>query len=207
MTLARLVTAQFVVEEGAKSVCLLSRSGKPSGDAQRWWDWLKVSFRRWHEASAVTIHAPKCDVSEVLVKSALYTQPVKAAKELKKAMGDAKMTSLYHLAGVLADGMLPGLNREALEKSYGPKVCTRACTIMLAIRPLASLLKVHGLYNLVEHVLDPSAACVLFSSTSSLFGSPGQACVLVAECKDVRSRRCMVDCNLQNTRPMSGVAC
>jgi len=131
-----LVTAQFVVEEGAKSVCLLSRSGKPSGDAQRWWDWLK--------ASAVTIHAPKCDVSEV-----------KAAKELKKAMGDAKMTSLYHLAGVLADGMLPGLNREALEKSYGPKV--------------------HGLYNLVEHVLDPSAACVLFSSTSSLFGSPGQA--------------------------------
>jgi len=65
---------------------------------------------------------------------------------------------VLHLAGVLADGMIPTMTRESFDRSYGPKVL--------------------GLYNLVSMLdkrKDNKASYLLFSSTSALFGSPGQA--------------------------------
>ena len=38
----------------------------------------------------------------------------------------AALGGLMHLAGVLADGVLPSLTRESLDKSYGPKARGRA---------------------------------------------------------------------------------
>jgi len=130
-----VVTAQFLVEEGAKSVCLLSRSGKPSSDVEAAWGWLT--------SSVAEVLAPKCNVSnlsEVLALQKVLNSP---------------LSCLLHLAGVLADGMLPALTHQHLKSSYGPKV--------------------HGLHNLCKLQFEKDARFVLFSSTSALFGSPGQA--------------------------------
>lgn len=66
----------------------------------------------------------------------------------------SEITCLMHLSGVLADSMIPSMTREHFEKSYGPKV--------------------HGLLHLRKLLGDSEASVLLFSSTSALFGSPGQ---------------------------------
>jgi len=136
------VVAQFLVEEGSKSLCLISRGGQAATGAGSWWRWL--------QASTATIGVEKCDVSSetsVLALRGKVSEPV---------------GGLIHLAGVLADGMLPSLTKESFQTSYGAKV--------------------HGLHflrNLIAQgrPLDEGEKTnfVLFSSTSSLFGSPGQA--------------------------------
>lgn len=135
-----VVTTNFLVEEGAKSLVLTSRSGKPSSDVAVQWEWL--------QSALVEVHVMKCDAGEEA-----------SVLQLRKDLDAAKLPplhSLFHLAGVLADGMLPALTRDHLERSYAPKV--------------------HGLYNLCKHlVYQEGAAHLLFSSTSALFGSPGQA--------------------------------
>ncbi|CAE7746767.1 ppsC, partial [Symbiodinium pilosum] len=128
-----VVTAQFLAEEGAKSLCLLSRGGRPQEEVQARWDWL--------QASALQLQVVRCDVSE--------EASVRAA-ELK----DGPFASLFHLAGALADAMLPALDREMFQKSYGAKV--------------------HGLRHLLRYHFSDAAQLILFSSTSSLFGAPGQ---------------------------------
>jgi len=131
-----VVTAQFLVEEGAKSLVLTSRGGKPAADVQVQWDWL--------QASAVTVTAKSCDASQ------------KAAVISLRDSLPGPVAGLLHLAGVLADGMIPSLSRDSFQKSYAPKV--------------------HGLHHLCENLsFEAGAAMVLFSSTSALFGSPGQA--------------------------------
>eukprot|EP00434_Breviolum_minutum_P030487 symbB.v1.2.026959.t1/scaffold2733.1/size72009/2 len=132
-----IVTAQFLAEEGAKSICLLSRGGRAPTEVQGRWEWL--------QASAINVMVKRGDVSEeVAVKT--------FAADLTKS---GPCASLLHLAGALADGMLPALDREMFLKSYGPKV--------------------HGLRHLLRLVqFQDSAQFVLFSSTSSLFGAPGQ---------------------------------
>jgi thioesterase domain-containing protein/acyl carrier protein len=131
-----LVLSQFLVEEGCKSVCLTSRSGKPAGEVQAQWQWLCSSMAE--------VAAKSCDVgNEDAVRSLASGLP-------------RRIAGLWHLAGVLADGMIPTLTEECFQKSYAPKV--------------------HGLYNLCKYLsFEEHASLVLFSSTSSLFGSPGQA--------------------------------
>eukprot|EP00438_Fugacium_kawagutii_P009336 Skav234554 [mRNA] locus=scaffold2556:444288:449022:+ [translate_table: standard] len=151
------VTAQFLVEEGAKCIALLSRGGRAPPEAwftgrscgvscelrdachisrvQGRWEWL--------QASAIEVTVKRGDVSEE-----------DAVKAFAKDFAKGPCVSLLHLAGALADGMLPALDREMFLKSYGPKV--------------------HGLRHLLRHVkFEDSAQFVLFSSTSSLFGAPG----------------------------------
>ena len=36
------VTAQFLAEEGAKAICLLSRGGQPPKEVQQRWEWLQA---------------------------------------------------------------------------------------------------------------------------------------------------------------------
>jgi len=129
-----VVCAQFLVEEGAKSVCLLSRGGKPPAEVLSRWEWL--------QASTATLRVERCDVGQE-----------DAVLKLREAL-PGPLSALLHLAGCLADGMLPNLTPEMLAKSYGPKV--------------------HGLYHLCNLPFEDGAAFLLFSSTSSLFGSPGQ---------------------------------
>lgn len=130
-----MVTAQHLVEEGAKALTLLSRSGKASQDVEAQWAWL--------QSAAIDVRIEKCDVSKQSDVMAL-------AGKL-----DKPVASLLHLAGVLADGMIPTLDRDAFERSYAPKV--------------------HGLYYLCDMLAKSDASTILFSSTSSVFGSPGQA--------------------------------
>eukprot|EP00931_Biecheleriopsis_adriatica_P048348 TRINITY_DN27935_c0_g1_i1.p1 TRINITY_DN27935_c0_g1~~TRINITY_DN27935_c0_g1_i1.p1 ORF type:complete len:5156 (-),score=1260.04 TRINITY_DN27935_c0_g1_i1:82-15549(-) len=138
-----IVAAQFLVEEGAKSLCLLSRGGRPPAEVQARWDWL--------QAAAVQVTVSRCDVSDEAAVSAVGAQT------------KGSFASLLHLAGALADGMLPNLSRDMFQKSYGPKV--------------------HGLHYLCQHVkFEEGAPFVLFSSTSSLFGSPGQGNYAAANC-------------------------
>eukprot|EP00928_Gymnodinium_smaydae_P004000 TRINITY_DN11406_c0_g2_i2.p1 TRINITY_DN11406_c0_g2~~TRINITY_DN11406_c0_g2_i2.p1 ORF type:complete len:2568 (+),score=644.11 TRINITY_DN11406_c0_g2_i2:184-7887(+) len=130
-----IVCSQFLVEEGSKALCLTSRSGKPAGDVQAHWDWL--------QAAAVSLSVQRCDASNE-----------KAVLALKDAL-PGPIAGLLHLAGVLADGTVPQLNAEAIQRSYAPKV--------------------HGLKHLCRHLQLGGAEVLLFSSTSALFGSPGQA--------------------------------
>ncbi|CAE8623413.1 unnamed protein product [Polarella glacialis] len=138
-----VVAAQFLVEEGAKSLCLLSRGGRPSADVQAKWDWL--------QAAAVEVQVRRCDVSDEASVAALALEC------------QGPFAGLLHLAGALADGMLPNLNRDMFQQSYGPKV--------------------HGLHRLIKHLqFEGVAPFVLFSSTSSLFGAPGQGNYAAANC-------------------------
>merc|ERR1719305_1831283 len=76
-----LTTAKALVEEGAKKILLLSRSGKPAADAGE-----------WLQASSATIESKKCDIGDAAaVKKVLKGVPVKGA---------------FHLAAVLDDAML-----------------------------------------------------------------------------------------------------
>ncbi|CAE7249833.1 ppsC, partial [Symbiodinium sp. CCMP2456] len=49
-----VVTAQFLVEEGCKALCLLSRNGQPAKDVGPQWSWL--------QKCAVDLRVQKCDV-------------------------------------------------------------------------------------------------------------------------------------------------
>merc|ERR1719506_2337899 len=100
-----LVMAQALVEEGAKHVLLLSRSGRASADCMAQWEWLEAS--RAHVVSA------KCDLAD--------------ASSVREALGtaSAKMPAVkgaLHLAAVLEDATLAQLTQAHFEKSYAAKV-------------------------------------------------------------------------------------
>ena len=84
-----LVTAQALAEEGAKSLLLLSRSGRPGAEVEQQWKWL--------QQSSLQACALACDVASQA-----------GAMELKKRFKSAEPTGkgkkpvrgLLHLAGV-----------------------------------------------------------------------------------------------------------
>eukprot|EP00913_Durusdinium_trenchii_P002896 g2683.t1 len=110
-----------------------------------------------------TFLVEKCDVgvedSVVALRDSLKKGGAnfgEVPKRLELWAPGVQLGALMHLAGVLADGVLPSLTLESLEKSYAPKV--------------------HGLLHLARHLnFQKTAPHLLFSSTSALFGSPGQA--------------------------------
>jgi hypothetical protein len=84
-----LTTAKALVEEGAKKVLLLSRSGKPAPDAGDAWAWL--------EASSAKIESKKCDIGD--------------AAAVKKVLTGVAVKGAFHLAAVLDDAMLAQLTQ------------------------------------------------------------------------------------------------
>merc|ERR1719305_1120423 len=95
-----LTTAKALVEEGAKKILLLSRSGKPAQDAGDAWAWL--------QASSATIESKKCDIGDAAaVKKVLKGVPVKGA---------------FHLAAVLDDAMLGQLTEAHFTRAFEAKV-------------------------------------------------------------------------------------
>merc|ERR1719261_823132 len=86
-----LLTARTMIEEGAKNVVLLSRSGKPASDAVEQWEWLQTTSAK--------VVSKRCDVA-----NAQATRDV--LREI--AQGDMPpVKGAMHLAAVLDDATLP----------------------------------------------------------------------------------------------------
>jgi len=101
-----LLTARTLVEEGAKSVVLLSRSGKPAADAVEQWEWL--------QSTSAKVVSKKCDVADAGAVA-------RAVKELSKE-GLAPVRGAMHLAAVLDDALLPHLTPAHFQTSFRAKV-------------------------------------------------------------------------------------
>ena len=142
-----LVTAEYLVQEGAKYLSLLSRSGKPSADAKSLWDWLGTS--------SITVSARACDCAKL---EAVQELAAVMKKEGASRSPQTNMGAIIHLAAVLDDATFPKLTPAHLSTSFGAKVWgARHLKLVMgsgALKP--------------EYML-------LFSSTSALLGSPGQA--------------------------------
>ncbi|CAK0873388.1 unnamed protein product, partial [Prorocentrum cordatum] len=96
-----VMVAQFLVEEGSKSLWLLSRSGRPPAEVRERWEWL--------QASSTSVAVQSCDVSR--------------PESVQALPAAARLGALLHLAGALADGLLGALSRDLFERAYGAKVC------------------------------------------------------------------------------------
>ena len=167
-----MVTAQYLLEEGAKSMTLLSRSGRVLSSTVSGSSQIMI---RWQHCLAVTLLSriscsgrPSADITELWAalqdsKVELQAAPcdigvLDAVQALAKQLqGDKKQTAgLIHLAAVLDDATMPKLTRGHLERSYGAKVW--------GARHLRFCLQGS----------EPWDFALLFSSTSALLGSPGQ---------------------------------
>ncbi|CAJ1350508.1 unnamed protein product, partial [Effrenium voratum] len=152
-----MVTAQYLLEEGAKSMTLLSRSGKPSADITDLWAQLQEAQQAKGSSLPKFLDAGKINDSSVELQAASCDiASMDAVRQLQVALKDKNLAGLIHLAAVLDDATMPKLTRGHLERSYGAKVW--------GARHLRS-----GLFS--EKGWD---FALLFSSTSALLGSPGQ---------------------------------
>ncbi|MBM4088634.1 MAG: type I polyketide synthase, partial [Planctomycetes bacterium] len=134
-----LHVAGDLVERGARHLVLVGRSGAASPDQQ-----LAVEQLRQRQAEVLVMEGDVADAGDV----ARLLQAVD--RSLPPLRG------VFHVAGVLDDGVLLQQSRQRLER------------VMAA--------KVFGAWNL--HVLTASMPLdffVCFSSAASVFGSPGQA--------------------------------
>jgi NADPH:quinone reductase-like Zn-dependent oxidoreductase len=132
-----LKLARWLVDRGCKNLVLTGRSA-PSEDAQRQLDGL--------QKSGAKIAVRKCDVGRRDDVAALLAG---IGQELPPLRG------VFHLAGVLDDGVLREQNRERFDRVMASKVL--------------------GAWNLHELTQDqPMDLFVLFSSAAALLGSPGQ---------------------------------
>ena len=100
-----LVTATFLVEEGAKSVVLLSRRGVIGDELRTMWEKL--------HGFDIELLVKTCDVAKLSEVQAL-------AQDLNAS--ERRVRGLLHLAAVLDDATVPSLTRKHLERAYGAKV-------------------------------------------------------------------------------------
>ncbi|CAK9055131.1 unnamed protein product [Durusdinium trenchii] len=140
-----LVTAQALAEEGAKSLLLMSRSGRPGAEVQNQWRWL--------QESALQVTAWACDVSSA-TKAELQKRLL-APSATDGPRKKCPVRGILHLAGVLDDAMLPQLTRQHLERAYAAKV--------------VGAKNLHAAAN-----LDSLDFFLLYSSTAALLGAAGQ---------------------------------
>ncbi|MGO9112136.1 MAG: SDR family NAD(P)-dependent oxidoreductase [Thermoguttaceae bacterium] len=132
-----LKLARWLVDRGAHHLVLLGRSGV-SDQAQEKLDALN--------RPGVEIAVRKCDIGNRAETAAVLVQIAQNMPPLR---------GIFHLAGMLDDGILREQSRERFDR------------VMAA--------KVHGAWNLHELTRDlPLELFVLFSSAASVLGSPGQ---------------------------------
>ena len=136
--LGRELARHLVHRHGVRHLLLTSRRGLETPGAPE----LVAALRA---LGAETVQVVSCDVSDrESVRSVLSGIPA-----------ERPLTGVFHLAGVLDDGIVPALTGERLERVLRPKL--------------------DGAYHLHELTADQDlAAFVLFSSVAGL-GSPGQA--------------------------------
>jgi NAD(P)-dependent dehydrogenase (short-subunit alcohol dehydrogenase family) len=103
-----LITAQKLVDMGARSVALVSRSGKvPQGQG------LEAHLERL-ESSPATIHNLRCDVSDA-------AQVAKLLEQLKQVAPDQPLRGVIHAAGILDFCELNEQTAERMDASFKPK--------------------------------------------------------------------------------------
>jgi acyl transferase domain-containing protein/NAD(P)-dependent dehydrogenase (short-subunit alcohol dehydrogenase family) len=134
-----IAVARWLVSRGARHVALLSRTGASSEERRR-----EISAL---ESMGAKVHAASIDVSD---RSSLEAWLAQSKDALPPICG------VFHLAGVLADGLITDQGRAELEHVFAPKV--------------------EGAWNLHRALSEQRLDCfVLFSSIASVFGSPGQS--------------------------------
>ena len=135
-----LKLAQWLVDRGAHHLALLGRSGVAglSGESRAQLDALN------RPGLEIAVH--KCDVGNQAELAAVLAQ---IGRDMPPLRG------IFHLAGVLDDGILREQRRERFDR------------VMAA--------KAHGAWNLHELTREmPLELFVLFSSAAAILGSPGQ---------------------------------
>ncbi|CAE8591853.1 unnamed protein product [Polarella glacialis] len=142
-----VVSAQFLVEEGAKFISLLTRSGRVVQDVQDKWEWL--------QASSATVQIRVCDVSS---RDSVGELARVLDSEGQVRRPPTLVGGVLHLAFLLDDAFIPDLTRKHLESTFAGKV--------FGARHL------HDSFVQTSRALD---FMVLFSSTSTVFGVPRQA--------------------------------
>jgi NADP-dependent 3-hydroxy acid dehydrogenase YdfG/acyl carrier protein len=129
----------LVAVHGVRHLLLTSRRGMAAPGASE----LVTALR---ELGAETVSVVACDAADRAALAAVI-----AAIPAERAL-----TGVYHLAGVLDDGVVTELTADRLERVLKPKV--------------------DGAWNLHELTRDHDlCAFVLFSSAAGVMGSPGQA--------------------------------
>ena len=135
-----LLTARWLAQRGAaRALALASRSGGLARDTAG--DWAGV-----RATTGVVTLVQRCDTAEGTSVGRLVAHVTEAAS----AMG------VWHVAGVLADGLLARQSAAMLARVYGPKAhaawgMQRGCAAL------------------------PVRSCALFSSVAALLGGAGQA--------------------------------
>ncbi|HRI68674.1 MAG TPA: SDR family NAD(P)-dependent oxidoreductase, partial [Polyangium sp.] len=137
--LGQSLAKHLVQNHGVKHLVLTSRRGANAPGAEKLVTALK-------DAGAETITLAACDIANSADVAALI-EAIPAAKPLR---------SVFHLAGVLDDGLVTALTEERLAKAMLPKVA--------------------GAWNLHEQTRGLElSAFVLFSSVAGIIGNAGQA--------------------------------
>jgi NAD(P)-dependent dehydrogenase (short-subunit alcohol dehydrogenase family) len=137
--LGQALARHLVAHHGVRHLLLASRRGADAPEV----DALERSLR---SLGAETVTVAACDVGE----------RGEIAKVLDAIAGAHPLTAVFHLAGVLDDGVVSELTGERLRRVLRPKV--------------------DGAWHLHELTRDKElAAFLLFSSVAGVLGSPGQA--------------------------------
>jgi len=140
-----LVIAQWLVEQGATELLLLSRRSlearSPEAQSQ-----VRAQLQRL-EAQGAKVHIQQVDVTDTLQLAAAFAKQRQSLPPLR---------GVIHAAGRLDDGILQQMTWQRMTEVMGPKV--------------AGAWNLHQLTQ--TESLD---FFVLFSSAASLLGSPGQA--------------------------------
>jgi polyketide synthase 12 len=136
--LGTMVARHLIERHGARHLLLLSRRGEDSPNAKR----LAVDL----ELLGAEVTVAACDAAD---REALRAVLAEIPRE-------HPLTAVFHVAGVLDDGMLTSLNRERIDRVFRPKV-----DAALALHELTADMEL--------------GAFVLFSSIVGVMGNAGQA--------------------------------
>ncbi|CEM32068.1 unnamed protein product [Vitrella brassicaformis CCMP3155] len=146
-----MLVADWLVDEGAKHIALVSRRGRPTDAVAASELWKKLTAPEPQGRSKAAIHCMAVDVSR-------KDECEKAFADLNERLPNNPVRGIFHAAGVPDDAALSNQTKDKVEKVYLPKVM--------------------GAWYLHELSLDedtPLDHFMMFSSVASLLGNFGQA--------------------------------
>eukprot|EP01054_Gregarina_sp_Poly1_P004682 Gregarina_sp_Poly_1__4681@NODE_24_length_20154_cov_63_859810_g22_i0_p1_GENE_NODE_24_length_20154_cov_63_859810_g22_i0NODE_24_length_20154_cov_63_859810_g22_i0_p1_ORF_typecomplete_len6649_score1079_63ketoacylsynt/PF00109_26/1_3e25ketoacylsynt/PF00109_26/1_3e73ketoacylsynt/PF00109_26/1_5e81KR/PF08659_10/3_3e56KR/PF08659_10/2_4e03KR/PF08659_10/1_6e55KR/PF08659_10/3_4e50KR/PF08659_10/8_1e02Acyl_transf_1/PF00698_21/3e83Acyl_transf_1/PF00698_21/1_6e78Ketoacylsynt_C/PF02801_22/4_7e42Ketoacylsynt_C/PF02 len=163
-----VATARWLVEEGARCVVLISRSGQASPEIQRSETWRALEAA--HNANILDLKFAKCDTS-------VYAQ----VKDICVTVTETRaLSGIFHCAGVLNDMPLTNQQRLHIDTVYAAKAKSALV--------INQILEELDLNKTLEH-------CVMYSSISAVLGNYSQVnyaaanSVLDALVRDRRAHR------------------
>ncbi len=115
-----LLVADWLVEEGAKHIALVSRRGRPTDAVAASELWKKLTAPEPQGRSKAAVHCMAVDVSRKDECEKLFA-------DLKKTLPKNPVRGIFHAAGVLDDAALNNQTKDKVEKVYLPKVRPPIC--------------------------------------------------------------------------------